>query len=133
MPILSNHAGSEPLDVTLRWRDGFDYRECLICVEAKLNIHLSLPAAALSSPDPPLTNLTVERILSGGNQARSNLAVLFKNRGSVPVRVVYLETMPWLLQFYLHTIRITLAGHNSLRREHLYCLPFTKLDELSTL
>lgn len=33
-----------------------------------------------------------------------------RNNRRSTLQVVYLETMPWLVQFYLHTLRISVNG-----------------------
>ncbi|KAF7982182.1 hypothetical protein HWV62_29965 [Athelia sp. TMB] len=54
--------------------------------------------------------LSVQRTLRGPSQARGELSVVVTNHESVEIQTVYLETMPWLLQFYLHTLRVTHNG-----------------------
>jgi len=50
--------------------------------------------------------LSVQRTLRGPSQARGQLSVVITNNWLTEIHVIYLETMPWLLQFYLHTLRI---------------------------
>lgn len=60
--------------------------------------------------DTPITSLSVQRTLRGSSQARGQLSVIVKNHSNSVLRVVYLETMPWLVQFYLHTLDIRING-----------------------
>jgi len=50
--------------------------------------------------------MSVQRTLRGSSQARGQLSVFLSNNWPTKMRVIYLETMPWLLQFYLHTLQI---------------------------
>ena len=66
----------------------------------------------LSNPgNLPLTAVSVQRTLSSPNQARGKLTMTIKNHNPEELKVIYLESMPWLLQFYLHTIQIHCDGH----------------------
>ncbi|KAH0586611.1 GPI transamidase component PIG-T [Termitomyces sp. J132] len=79
----------KPLDVGLRFAGDFQYPVDF---------------------DAPLTSLSVQRILHGSSQAYGQLSVKLTNHQTEPLRVVYLETMPWLIQFYLHTLKIHIDG-----------------------
>jgi len=58
--------------------------------------------------------LSVRRTLRGSGQARGQLSVVLTNNWPTEMQhVIYLETMPWLLQFYLHTLRIYCNGEPS--------------------
>ncbi|KAG6836173.1 hypothetical protein H0H93_010654 [Arthromyces matolae] len=80
---------STPLDISLRWADNFEYPVDF---------------------DAPLTSLSVQRTLRGSSQAHGQLSVVLKNHRAEPLSVVYLETMPWLIQFFLHTLKIHING-----------------------
>lgn len=60
--------------------------------------------------DAPLNSLSVQRTLRGSSQARGQLSVVVQNHDSVPMHVLYLETMPWHVQFFLHTMKIYIDG-----------------------
>ncbi|KAK7468558.1 Subunit of the glycosylphosphatidylinositol transamidase complex-like protein [Stygiomarasmius scandens] len=87
---LKNKSPNESFDMKLEWGSDFVY-----------------PQASLTSP---LVPFTVQRKLHGPTQDRGQLALVLKNHEPHAIRVSYLETMPWLLQFYLHTIRIEVDG-----------------------
>ncbi|KAI0738852.1 Gpi16 subunit GPI transamidase component [Daedaleopsis nitida] len=59
---------------------------------------------------PPLTDISVRRNLRGISQAEAQLTLVVTNNLPVQVRTGYLETMPWHLQFYLHTLRAHIEG-----------------------
>lgn len=80
---------AQPLDVSLKWAGDFEY-----------------PIGF----QPPLSFLSVQRSLHGASQAHGELAVALSNHLSEPLQVVYLETMPRLVQFYLHTLKIHVEG-----------------------
>lgn len=60
--------------------------------------------ALSSNPTPPETQLTVVRSLRGSDQTRGGLTVQITNHLENPQRVYYVETMPWIIKFYLHTL-----------------------------
>jgi phosphatidylinositol glycan class T len=57
-----------------------------------------------SNPRPPATQLTAVRSLRGSDQTRGGLTVHITNYLENPQRVYYVETMPWIIKFYLHTL-----------------------------
>ena len=59
---------------------------------------------------PPLTDISVRRSLKGVNQADAQFTLIVTNNRAEQVRTGYLETMPWLLQFYLHSLRVLSDG-----------------------
>lgn len=49
--------------------------------------------------------ISVDRTLKGTSQAAGHLSLTISNRLlNTDLKVIYLETMPWYLQFYLHTM-----------------------------
>ena len=38
------------------------------------------------------------------------MRVTIQNNGEHDVEILYLETMPWLVTFYLHTLALTVDG-----------------------
>ncbi|KAJ8519324.1 hypothetical protein ONZ45_g3718 [Pleurotus djamor] len=81
---------SLPSDVVMRWLSEFDY--------------------PLEPADSALVPLSLQRTLTGSSQANGLLAVRVHNRLDEEVQTVYLETMPWLVQFYTHTLRAAIDG-----------------------
>lgn len=69
-------------------------------------------AAALSPAIAPMTQLSVQRTLKGSSQSDAQLFVTVTNHLPIEIRTAYLETMPWLLQFYLHTLRAEIDGRS---------------------
>ncbi|KAF9465783.1 GPI transamidase component PIG-T [Collybia nuda] len=86
----------KPLDVALQWSGDFQY---------------------VSGFDKPITPFSVQRTLRGSSQAHGQLSVIVKNHQNSTQQVVYLETMPWLVQFYLHTLEIRVDG---VRRDGIF-------------
>jgi len=85
-------------------------------VEIDLDISLRWPLESVFSypldpPLQPLSPLSVQRILKGTSQSRGQLSVSIRNTLPSEVQAVYLETMPWHVQFYLHTLKILVNGH----------------------
>lgn len=52
----------------------------------------------------------MRRTLKGTNQAEAQLTLVVTNNLPVQVTAGYLETMPWLLQFHLHTLHAHVKG-----------------------
>ncbi|KAJ7679712.1 GPI transamidase component GPI16 [Mycena olivaceomarginata] len=77
-----------PLDVDMHWLEPFQ--------------HATIPSA--QAP------LSVRRMLRGSAQDHGALAISITNPGSAAVRVVYLETLPWIVYLYLHTLELTVDG-----------------------
>ena len=50
--------------------------------------------------------MSVQRTLKGSSQSDARLSLAITNNLPVQVQTGYLETMPWLAQFYLHTLRV---------------------------
>lgn len=61
-------------------------------------------------PPPPSSPLTVSRWLTGHGQERGGLQVIMKNTSPNPLQLVYLESLPWYMKPYLHTLRATING-----------------------
>nr|GAT60861.1 GPI transamidase component GPI16 [Mycena chlorophos] len=78
----------KPLDVSLHWPQGFQYST----------------SALAEAP------LSIRRTLKGYTQDNGELSVLIKNDQDRSVDVAYLETMPWIVQFYLHTLILQIDG-----------------------
>jgi phosphatidylinositol glycan class T len=55
----------------------------------------------------PLSDLSVLRTLKGSSQTHGELAVVLRNNRPVTSRIHYLETMPWHVEFFLHTLRVS--------------------------
>ncbi|KAF9490588.1 GPI transamidase component GPI16 [Pleurotus eryngii] len=85
-----NVEGHLPSDIAMRWPSEFQY--------------------PLGSASVPLVPLALQRTLTGASQANGHLALRIQNRLNEELRVVYLETMPWLVQFYAHTLSATVDG-----------------------
>ncbi|KAJ7686941.1 Gpi16 subunit GPI transamidase component [Mycena rosella] len=97
---LAQHTEDLPLDVSMRWDVPF--------------LH-----AAGASEAP----LSIRRTLLGPTQDYGTLAVSITNAGPAAVRAAYLETMPWIVTFYLHTLVLRVDGE--LRPDLLESLTYT--------
>ena len=54
--------------------------------------------------------MSVRRTLKGSDQYKGHLSVVITNHLMSELKAGYLETMPWLLQFYLHSLRVEHDG-----------------------
>ncbi|KAI5120462.1 hypothetical protein M0805_008509 [Coniferiporia weirii] len=86
-----------PLDISVRYaEDSFSY--------------------TLDPPKTDLVDFEVVRTLTGSTQSRGQLSVSIKNNRAHDIHLLYVETMPWLVTFYLHTLEISVGGQ---RRDDL--------------
>ncbi|KAI0312755.1 GPI transamidase component PIG-T [Amylostereum chailletii] len=79
---------SPELDIAMRWPR-----------ESKFVYPLDL----MSNPS---SDFSVLRALKGASQTQGELSLVLRNNLPVTQRVLYLETMPWHVEFYLHTLRV---------------------------
>ncbi|KAJ6579120.1 Gpi16 subunit GPI transamidase component [Mycena vulgaris] len=79
-----------PLDVSMQWAESFQ--------------HIPTRPGASEAP------LSIQRTLHGSSQDRGQLSVSITNTGPAAVQAAYLETMPWIVQFYLHTLVLRVDG-----------------------
>ncbi|KAJ2933429.1 hypothetical protein H1R20_g3680, partial [Candolleomyces eurysporus] len=56
---------------------------------------------------PSSATLSIQRTLKESSQSHGQLSVILRNHQPDPVQAIYLETMPWIVQFYLHTLTAT--------------------------
>ncbi|KAI0068973.1 Gpi16 subunit GPI transamidase component [Artomyces pyxidatus] len=77
------------LDVTMKWGE-----------ESRF-------AYPLDASSTPLSDFSVQRTLKGSSQTHGQLSIVIRNNRPTELSVLYLETMPWHVEFYLHTLRIT--------------------------
>ncbi|THH14094.1 hypothetical protein EW146_g6197 [Bondarzewia mesenterica] len=85
-------AVSDELDVALRWPE-----------ETAFPYTTATPSSALS-------DFSVQRALKGASQTHGQLSLVIRNNRPDEIRVLYLETMPWHVEFYLHTLRVERDG-----------------------
>lgn len=55
----------------------------------------------------PFSDLSVLRTLKGSSQTHGELSVVIRNNHAGTVRAHYLETMPWHVEFFLHTLSVS--------------------------
>ncbi len=75
------------------------------CLRSHSTLYQTLAVLALDIP--PHSDLSVRRTLKGSSQTHGELSVVVRNNRPVPVRTRYLETMPWHVEFFLHTLGVT--------------------------
>jgi GPI-anchor transamidase subunit T len=79
-------------------------------VDQPFNMHISF-AEDSNLPIPASSPLTVSRWLTGHGQERGGLQVLLRNTSPVQREVVYLESLPWFMKPYLHTLKGKVNSH----------------------
>ncbi|KAG7097205.1 hypothetical protein E1B28_004576 [Marasmius oreades] len=96
---------AEPFNVGIEWAGELEYPSAL--------------------RDSSLMPISIHRTLQGPTQDKGRLLVTLRNNGPNELKVLYLETMPWLLQFYLHTTTMHIDGipRNDLISNVSYILP----------
>ncbi|KAJ7686949.1 Gpi16 subunit, GPI transamidase component-domain-containing protein [Mycena rosella] len=86
-----------------------------------LNVSMRWDVPFLHAAGASEAPLSVRRTLLGPTQDYGMLAVSILNAGPATVRAAYLETMPWIVTFYLHTLVLRVDGE--LRRASLFPPP----------
>ncbi|KAJ7747141.1 Gpi16 subunit GPI transamidase component [Mycena maculata] len=88
--IFDLEGQNPPLDVSMQWAVDFD--------------HAAVRPRSAEAP------LSVRRTLQGSSQDLGRLSVFITNDGTADIQAAYLETMPWIVQFYLHTMTLRVDG-----------------------
>ncbi|EAU80935.2 GPI transamidase component GPI16 [Coprinopsis cinerea okayama7 len=83
--LYETQSVEKPLNIAMEWAINFD--------------HL-----AAARNQKPQTSLSVQRTLKERSQLNGQLSVSLTNHDETTLEVLYLETMPWIVQFYLHTL-----------------------------
>ncbi|KAJ7227057.1 Gpi16 subunit GPI transamidase component [Mycena pura] len=86
---------AKPLDVSMQWPANFEHSKSI-----RLATYSVTPFA--ESP------LSIRRTLKGSTQDHGKLSVFIQNDATTTTEVAYLETMPWIVQFYLHTLTVSI-------------------------
>ncbi|KAH9970292.1 Gpi16 subunit, GPI transamidase component-domain-containing protein [Lactifluus volemus] len=66
----------------------------------------------------PLSELSVRRTLKGSSQTHGELSIVIRNNQPTVIRTHYLETMPWHVEFFLHTLSVSCGDGR--KCDHLY-------------
>lgn len=78
-------------------------------VEYNFRLRADDSSKTLAVPPPPVL---VSRSLTGYSQDKGGMRVKVKNPSqSLPVSLVYFETLPWFMRVYLHTLSTAGSGH----------------------
>ncbi|KAF9014895.1 GPI transamidase component GPI16 [Cyathus striatus] len=77
------NTATKPLNVEMTWAGNFQY----------------------PIQDKSQSFISVRRKLTSSSQVRGKLELLIQNHQDTTQHVLYLETMPWIVQFYLHTLK----------------------------
>lgn len=75
------------------------------------NFDITLPNVSLVPPEPlEQPRIHVERTIIGHGQERGGILTVFTNpSSSESAELVYLESLPWFMKPYLHTLRATVS------------------------
>ncbi|KAJ3044984.1 hypothetical protein HDV00_012404 [Rhizophlyctis rosea] len=60
----------------------------------------------------PMHDLRVNRYLTGYGQERGGLSIDLQNRNKTPLNITYLESLPWIIKPYIHTLKIESTNGN---------------------
>ncbi|KAL5501912.1 GPI16 [Sanghuangporus vaninii] len=82
---------SQPLDISVRYP-----------AEGSFSYPLELCS--------PLTEFEISRTFVGTTQSSGKLTVSIQNNRADDLQILYVETMPWLVTFYLHTLDLRVDG-----------------------
>lgn len=87
-----------------------------ITPSSDFELMLPLPSAPSApevvTPDTPL--LYAERSFTGHGQERGGVQTILRNPSATsPVEFIYMESLPWFMRIYLHTIQARVEGNAS--------------------
>lgn len=89
------------------------------------DFELVLPAQQAKKPTPleqPL--LYVERSFTGHGQERGGVQAILTNPSPTEsVEIVYMESLPWFMKLYLHTLKVKVNGEDSDLITEMYYRP----------
>ena len=88
------------------------------------------PILEVGQPDTSLMDVTLQRVLTGSSTSRGQLSVSITNHRNYEMQAVYVETLPWHIQFYLHTMKATVDGNA--RGKVFYYKAFLLKKQLTT-
>lgn len=108
--IPSHLSGSEPFNVNNHILEAGSSEQFVLAKGEQLNINISSPSVSKSAIDdvPPL--LVDRSISSIWGQQQGGIRAVFENTKEYPLRVLYLDTLPWFMRLYLHTTKISGEG-----------------------
>ncbi|QRW05512.1 Gpi16 subunit, GPI transamidase component [Ceratobasidium sp. AG-Ba] len=75
------------------------------------------------TPVPRALPVSIRRVLTGAEQTHGGLLLSITNQGDTNYTTAWLETMPWFIQFFLHTLELRVDGKR--RDDLLQHLTFT--------
>jgi phosphatidylinositol glycan class T len=74
----------------------------------------------LNHRNPQKSAIATHRFLSGSGQERGTLVVEFYNNAKTNTVISYVESIPWILKMYLHTMTIEISNEKVVPQEVLY-------------
>lgn len=91
---------------------------CYLCINLAFR-GFSLQMSKHSPESPtlaavPKLPLSVERHLTGYGGQSGGLEVELINQSDRPLRIIYMDTLPWFLKVYLHTLNIKIRTHKGI-------------------
>lgn len=98
--------GFEPLDPA--YDQGYDILSGLKCWNLPSNgydFDLTLPRQGLQSPKPSPPRVYASRSITGYGQERGGLHAVLTNPSDATLKLVYMESLPWYMKPYLHTLQ----------------------------
>ena len=86
---------------------------------------LVLPAQQAKKPTPlEQPSLYAERSFTGYGQERGGVQAILTNPSSTEsVEIVYMESLPWFMKLYLHTLKVKVNGEESKLIKEMYYRP----------
>lgn len=104
-----NSLDNSAQEVTFEESDDF-VRKCF-AIKGDSTLNIGVDGADHASTIPVLRPpIDVHRSLSGYGSERGGMRVVISNIHSEAVNIVYLESLPWYLKPYLHTLTTTVSG-----------------------
>lgn len=108
------HLTPNPDSVALSMRGGYQSTFAVYDIsstEKLFNINANyrkLSSVPLSYPPP----LYVNRYIAGYGQERGRIVTKIHNKHRTPLKIIYLENIPWFMPIYYHTLKVTANNRN---------------------
>lgn len=108
--IPSQLSGSEPFVVNNHTLEVSGHEQFVLARNEQFNLNISSPS--VSKPESvDVTPLLVDRSISSiWGQQQGGVRAVFENTKDYPLRVLYLDTLPWFMRLYLHTTKVSGEG-----------------------
>lgn len=90
--------------------DGYAVFNVSSATDIEMRWHEEPSFQSSTGKQDPVSSLSIQRTLKSVNKYRGSLNVAVTNNRGDDIQTIYLETLPWFVQLFLHTLRIECNG-----------------------